>query len=124
MNQSVRGCSQLPSWRGDKEEGADTTADMLVLRMKSLIRMKEDLVKEPSVSTWQGSCIYRHCFLVLLRARASLLCMMDAIQGRISVPQKARGFLKHDLISSLQNFMKQVFLATFMGEESEASGRF
>lgn len=47
--------------------------------------------------------------------------MMDAIQGRISVPQKARGFLKHDL---LQNFMKQVLLATFTGEESEALGRF
>lgn len=45
MNQSVCGCSQLPSWRGDKEEGADKTADMLVLRMKSLIRIKEDLSK-------------------------------------------------------------------------------
>ena len=66
----------------NKEEGADKTTDMLVLWMKSLIRIKEDLVKEPSVFAWQGSSIFRHCFLVLLRARVSRFCMMDAIPGK------------------------------------------
>lgn len=67
---------------GNKGGGADKTTDMLVIRMKSSIRIKEDLVKEPSVFAWQGSGIHRHCFLVLLRARVSLLCMMDAIPGK------------------------------------------
>lgn len=42
----------------NKEEGADKTTDMLVLWMKSSIRIQEDLVKEPSVFAWQGNTAF------------------------------------------------------------------
>lgn len=76
---------------GNKEEGADKTTDMLVLWIKSSIWIKEDLLKEPSVFAWQGSSIYRHCFLVLLRARVSLLCMMDAIPAKDFCAMESEG---------------------------------